>query len=115
MKTGNVTTVGQLWKLFNQFGFNVTVTDKGRPDERLSDVERTVCREKTPVVVLQRLTVNDTKYGHYRIVVGFDGDVVYTLDPIVGLVSYSRVDFIGLWRQNADVESDNVAIVPYPE
>jgi ABC-type bacteriocin/lantibiotic exporter with double-glycine peptidase domain len=115
MKTGNVTNVGMLWKLFADFGFKVNGSQEGQADRRLVELERTVCEEKVPVVVLQRLSVNDTKYGHYRIVVGFDAGRVFVLDPIIGLSAYGREDFTALWRKNRDVETGNVALVPTPE
>jgi hypothetical protein len=115
LSTGNITQVWRLWKLLNDYYFQVNVTVGGNAQHKLSEVEREVCERKVPVIVLQRLTIDDMKYGHYRIVVGSDGNTIYVMDPIVELSSFSREEFLMLWRKNAEVESDNVAIVSNPE
>jgi len=114
MKTGNITDVGMLTRLFIVFDYRVNVTRGGDPKEKLEILLDTVCRHGTPVVVLQRTTVNDTTYGHYRIVVGYDIGRVFVIDPIYGLASIDVNEFYGLWRHNAQVESDNVALTPIP-
>ncbi len=114
LKTEDTTGIGMVSRLFRDFDFKVNVTSEGDPQEKLERLLYTVCVRKTPVVVLQRLTVNDTTYGHYRIVAGYEPGRVFVVDPIMGLTAYSVQDFYLLWRSNAQVESDNVALTPTP-
>lgn len=57
--------------------------------------------EEVPVVALQQLSDTEPVLGHYRIVIGVDGDTIFYHDPIsrLGRATSVSVDrFIEMWR-----------------
>ena len=114
MRTDEVTTCGMLVKLFEDFGFRTIVKKEDEYDDIYSYVHETVCLDKNPLVVLQRLNTDDQVNGHYRIIVGLDDKRVYFLDSTIGLISATKEDFNNLWKKNQNVEDDNVTIMPKP-
>jgi predicted double-glycine peptidase len=59
-----------------------------------------LARLKAPVVVY----VKHRKDDHFSVLRGIDGDTVWLADPSLGNRTYSRAQFLAMWRTRADAD-----------
>ncbi|MBU0762190.1 MAG: C39 family peptidase [Candidatus Altiarchaeota archaeon] len=71
-----------------------------------------ICIYKYPIIVLQRLNgPDDTEFGHYRLIIGFDESYVYLQDPYRGRFKVTYEEFWALSKANKATQYDNQMIV----
>ncbi|MBD3388370.1 MAG: hypothetical protein GF416_04775 [Candidatus Altiarchaeales archaeon] len=91
-------------------GYGLEVEEKNYGLEGVSELEKAVCGERSPVIVLQRMGFENPN-SHYRIVAGFDRRYAYVIDPYYGRVRFTRNEFRELWEFNDPNRVDNTALI----
>lgn len=113
VSTDNITNSSNICNFFSNYTWsNYMFKVQCASNVTMEKIEEIVCNESRPVIVLQRLAINDEVYGHYRVVVGADNDYMYVIDPLFGLNKTRKEDFLMLWRKNNATLSDNWSILP---
>ena len=73
---------------------------------------------KIPVIVLQKVSVNNQRFAHFRVVKGYKGNSFYINDSEnINNQVIPEKTFIDLWKrqENGENEEENVFVVIYPK